>query len=162
MQQTWLSLIPFLIAVGAAAATGTAFRPGRWYMQLEKPSWTPPDWSFGIAWAVLYILIAWAGWRVGLHAPQGQAALPLGLWACQIALNTLWTPIFFGQRRPDRAVPVIVLLWLTVATMLGAFFSIDALAGLATIPYLIWVSFAAVLNIAIWRKNPYAHEMAVR
>ena len=67
-------------------------------------SWTPPDWVFPVVWTTLYVLIAWAGWRVGLRAPLGEAALPLGLWACQIALNVLWTPVFFGLRRPDLAV----------------------------------------------------------
>ena len=159
MDQSWLSFIPFLIAVAAAGATGAAFPPGEWYRRLDRPSWTPPDWAFPVVWTILYLLIAWAGWRVGQRVPAGQAALPLGLWACQIALNTLWTPIFFGLHRPDRAVPVVVLLWLAVATMLGSFFGIDALAGLAVVPYLLWVSLAAVLNIAIWRRNPGAHRI---
>lgn len=162
MDQSWLSFIPFAIACAAAAATGVAFKPGDWYRRLDLPSWTPPDWMFPVAWTVLYVLIAWAGWRVGNRVPAGGAALPLGLWACQIALNALWTPIFFGKHRPDLAVPVIVALWLAVATMLGSFFSIDALAGLAVVPYLIWVSLAAVLNIAVWRRNPRAHELAPR
>ena len=159
MDQSWLSLIPFVIACGAAAVSGAVYPPGNWYRRLDLPRWTPPDWSFGVIWTVLYILIAWAGWRVGLRAPRGEAALPLGLWACQIALNTVWTPIFFGLRRPDAAVPVVVLLWLSVAAMLGSFLAIDALAGLAMIPYLLWVSVAAVLNIAVWRRNPRAHEI---
>ena len=157
MQQTWLSLIPFLVACAAAGASGAAFRPGDWYRRLDKPSWTPPDWVFPVAWTALYLLIAWAGWRVGLRAGTGEAAMALGLWACQIALNTLWPPLFFGLHRPERGLVVIVLLWLTVATMLGTFFSIDGLAGLAVVPYLLWVSYAAVLNIAIWQRNPHAH-----
>lgn len=157
MEQSWLSLIPFLVACGAAAAAASAFRPGPWYRRLDLPSWTPPDWVFPVVWAVLYLLIAWAAWRVGLRAQSGEAAMALGLWACQIALVTLWSPVFFGLHRPDLAVPVVVLLWLSVATMLGSFFSIDGLAGLAVVPYLIWISYAAVLNIAIWRRNPRAH-----
>jgi translocator protein len=161
MDQSWLSLIPFVIACAAAAVSGSVFPPGEWYRRLDLPSWTPPDWVFPVVWTILYVLIAWAGWRVGLRAPLGEAALPLGLWACQIALNVLWTPIFFGLRRPDAAVPVVVLLWISVAAMVGSFMTIDAWAGFAMIPYLLWVTIAAALTIAVWRRNPRAHEVPV-
>lgn len=160
MDQSWLSLVPFAIACAAAAASGWAFPPGRWYRRLDLPGWTPPDWTFPVIWTVLYVLIAWAGWRVGLRAPTGAAALPLGLWACQIALNTLWSPVFFGLRRPDLAVPIVALLWITVAAMVGSFMGVDAWAGFAMIPYLLWVSLAAALNIAVWRRNPRANEVS--
>jgi translocator protein len=159
MDQSWLSLIPFIIACGAAAASGSAFPPGEWYRRLDLPSWTPPNWVFPVVWTTLYVLIAWAGWRVALRAPMGEAALPLGLWACQIGLNVLWTPVFFGLRRPDAAVPVVVLLWISVAAMVGSFMAIDAWAGFAMLPYLVWVTIAAALNIAVWRCNPRAHEI---
>lgn len=159
MEQSWLFLIPFVVACFAAGFTGAAFQPGVWYKRLDKPWWTPPDWSFGAVWTVLYILIAWAGWRVGMRAGAGEATLPLGLWACQIALNALWTPVFFGLRRPDTAVPVVILLWLSVAAMLGSFLTVDLWAGLAMIPYLAWVTIAAALNISVWRRNPDANRI---
>lgn len=153
----WLALIPYVVACMAAASTGMIFQPREWYRKLDRPPWTPPDWAFGAVWSVLYCLIAWAAWRVGLRAEAGAAALPLGLFACQITLNTLWSPIFFGLRRPDAAVPVVVLLWISVAAMMLSYFAVDFWAGLAMIPYLVWVTIASALNISVWRRNPKAH-----
>jgi tryptophan-rich sensory protein len=152
-----LALIPFVIACGAAASSGMAFPPGPWYRRLDRPPWTPPDWAFGVVWTVLYCLIAWAGWRVGLRAEAGAATLPLGLWACQLVLNSIWSPVFFGLRRPDAAVPIVLLLWIAVAAMVVSFLWVDTLAGIAMLPYLVWVTIASALNISVWRRNPGAH-----
>lgn len=160
MSQDLVALVPYAVGCAAAASTGMAFRPGPWYRKLDRPSWTPPDWSFGLVWTVLYCLIAWAGWRVGLRAEAGAAALPLGLWACQLVLNAIWSPVFFGLRRPDAAVPIVLLLWVSVAAMTFSFFGVDFLAGLAMVPYLVWVSIAAALNISVSRRNPRAHRIA--
>ena len=154
MDQSWLSLIPFAIACAAAAFSGGAFPPGHWYRRLDLPSWTPPDWAFPVIWTTLYVLIAWAGWRVGLRAPMGEAALPLGLWACQIALNTLWTPVFFGLRNPHGARIVIGGLWVAVLAAMLSLWALDTVAGLLFLPYLVWVSYAAALNFWIAAHNP--------
>ena len=153
MDETYISLLPFVVACAAAASTGMLFKPGDWYRDLEKPGWTPPDWSFGVVWTVLYCLIAWAGWRVGLRADSGAAALPLGLWACQITLNALWSPVFFGLRRPGTALPIIVLLLISVIAMTAVFMRVDLASGIAMIPYVIWVAIATALNVSIWRRN---------
>lgn len=158
--ESWLALAPYVVACFAAASTGMAFQPGNWYRKLDRPTWTPPDWAFGAVWSVLYCLIAWAGWRVGLRSEAGEAALPLGLWACQLTLNTLWSPVFFGLRRPDAAIPVVILLWVAVAAMIVSFLQIDVIAGVAMLPYLAWVTIAAALNISVWRRNPQAHAVA--
>ena len=104
----------YFVACAAAGATGGAFPPGDWYETLSKPSWTPPDWLFPVAWTVLYLAMSLTGMRVSLalegvggEAVSGVARYAPALWALQIALNTLWTPIFFGLQRIGGALVVI-------------------------------------------------------
>lgn len=141
----------FLIACGAAGTTGVLFKPGAWYAGLKKPGFTPPDWAFPVAWSLIYLLLAGAGYRLSLM-PGSQLAL--ALWAAQIALNTLWTPVFFGAHKLFVALVVLALLWLITAALLVAAFSLDALAGWMLLPYLVWLSLAAALNFCLWRDNP--------
>ncbi|MEX1661168.1 TspO/MBR family protein [Thioclava sp. 15-R06ZXC-3] len=143
----------FLAASAAAAATGIVFKPGNWYEGLTRPGFTPPNWLFPIAWTYLYISVAYATARV---AGQDGAQLALALFAVQIALNTLWTPLFFGAHRLGLAMIVLALLWVAVAAMGVAFIGLDLIAGLLVLPYIIWLSLAAALNWRIWRDNPAA------
>lgn len=140
----------FLAATATAAATGTIFRPGDWYEGLRRPGWAPPKWAFPLVWTTLYVLMAWAAARVAALPASGHA---LALWSLQIALNTLWTPVFFGARRMGMGAAIIVLLWLTVASMLWQFWKLDAWAALMILPYLAWLSVAAALNVWVWRAN---------
>ena len=149
----WSLFLIFLAATGAAAATGAMFDPGEWYEGLDKPSWTPPKWLFPVAWTFLYISMSIAAARV---AVQEGSAYALAFFALQIALNTLWTPIFFGLHRMRAAMVVMVFLWLAVAACLITFIRLDLLAGLLFVPYIIWVSVAAALNFSVWRRNPSA------
>ncbi len=147
----WTLFFIFLAGCGAAAATGAMFEPGEWYESLNKPSWTPPKWLFPVAWTTLYLCIAAAGARV---AVLDGAAYAMAFYALQLALNTLWTPIFFGLRRMGAGMVVIGLLWATVAATMLSFFALDILAGLLFVPYLVWVSVASALNWSVWRLNP--------
>ncbi len=147
----WLLFVVFLAASFVAASNGQSFGPDAWYAALRKPVWTPPNWLFPIAWTVLYIAIAVAAARVAT-LPGG--ALGVALWALQITLNSIWTPIFFGQHRLRGGVVVISLLCLAVAATTIAFFRVDAIAGWLFAPYLAWVGFATALNVAVWRLNP--------
>ena len=140
----------FLAACGAAAATGAMFQPGEWYDSLQKPSWTPRPWVFPVAWTTLYLLMAFAAARAALLPDNGQA---MAFWALQIALNTLWTPVFFGLHRMRAALVVIALLWLAVVATAYSFVQIDLIAGLALLPYVLWVSIASALNFTVWRLN---------
>ncbi len=141
----------YLLACGAAATTGALFSPGEWYESLKKPSWTPPNWLFPVAWTTLYLLMAASAARVsGLEG----ASYALAFWAVQIAFNTLWTPIFFGLRRLRAAMVVMVGLWLSVAATTWAFFALDLWAGLMFVPYLAWVTVAGALNFWVMRHNP--------
>ncbi|NSX53349.1 tryptophan-rich sensory protein TspO [Parasulfitobacter algicola] len=146
----WLVFIVYLAACMAAAATGAMFQPGQWYKDLTKPAWTPPDWLFPIAWTALYLIIAYAAMRASLA--QG-AALATAFWAFQIALNTLWSPVFFGLRKLKTALIVIIFLWIAVVGTMVSFYMVDMIAGLLIVPYLIWVSYAGALNFAIVRMN---------
>lgn len=146
----WTIFLVFLAACLGAAATGALFPPGDWYDRLDKPSWTPPKWLFPVAWTALYIAMAWAAARVAVLPGNGLA---LALWACQIAFNGLWTPVFFGLRRMGGGLVVIAALWLAVAATTLAFWRLDLVAGLLFAPYLIWVSYASALNFDVWRRN---------
>jgi tryptophan-rich sensory protein len=151
----FLVFATYLMACGAAAATGAMFKPGDWYSGLAKPAWTPKDWMFPVAWTTLYICMSWAAMRIAAQAGSdprtGQA---LALWSVQIAVNTLWTPVFFGLRRIGAALVIIALLWLAVAATMVAFWQIDTVAGWLMAPYLLWVTIAAALNRSVYWRNP--------
>jgi len=140
----------FLLACGAAAATGIIFKPGAWYEALQKPKFTPPNWAFPVAWTTIYLLLAWAGYRLTV-LPGSETVL--ALWAAQIALNTLWTPVFFGAHRIVTAMVILALLWMVVATMIVMALRLDIVTGLVLFPYLLWLSVAAALNLSILRHN---------
>jgi benzodiazapine receptor len=140
----------FLLACAAAAATGIIFKPGPWYRALQKPSFTPPDWLFPVAWTTIYLLLAWAGYRLTL-LPDSETAL--ALWAAQIALNTLWTPVFFGANRIVTAMVILALLWVVVAALMVSALQLDMVTGLILLPYLAWLTVAAALNFSIMRHN---------
>lgn len=145
-----MTFLIFLIACGAAASTGIIFKPGQWYEELNKPSFTPPKWLFPVAWSIIYLLLAWAGYRLSL-LPGSQVVL--ALWAAQIALNTLWTPVFFGAHRIFAGMVIISLLWLVVAAMVILALRLDLVTGLILFPYLIWLCVASALNFSILRHN---------
>ena len=148
-----LALGGWLLLCFAAAALGGFFMPGEWYASLEKPSWNPPGWVFGPVWTALYAVMAvaaWLVWRRGGFAAQRR---PLLLFSVQITLNAAWTPLFFGLHRPGLAFAEIVLLWLAIAATLVVFARVSRPAAWLLVPYLAWVSFAAVLNFTLWRLN---------
>ncbi|WP_306115648.1 MULTISPECIES: TspO/MBR family protein [unclassified Roseovarius] len=147
----WVYFAIFLAACFAAGATGAMFPPGTWYDELEKPTWTPPNFVFPLAWTTLYFCMAYAGARVAVSPENGLA---LALWALQIALNTLWTPVFFGLRKIRAGLFVLACLWMSVAAAMVALWQVDWLAGLLFLPYLAWVSIAAALNYSVMRLNP--------
>ncbi|WP_022705809.1 tryptophan-rich sensory protein TspO [Paracoccus zeaxanthinifaciens] len=140
----------FLLASAAAATTGIVFKPGAWYDGLRKPGFTPPKWAFPVAWTAIYLLSAYAASRI---APLPGAGMALALWAAQIALNTLWTPLFFGAHRMALAMVCMLTLLVTVLAMTLAFWRLDWLSGLMILPYLGWLVVAAGLNWRIWRDN---------
>ena len=141
----------FFSATCAAAATGAMFPTGDWYKQLNKPTWTPPDWVFPVAWTSIYLLISFAGARV---AGMEGAQLALAFWALQIAFNTLWTPVFFGLRALRKSLPIMAGLWVAVLGATITHFQVDFWAGMAFVPYIVWVTIAAALNLKMVQLNP--------
>lgn len=124
-----------------------------WYQDLEQPSWNPPDWVFGPVWSVLYIAIAVSGWLVWRAQTWSRTRVPLIIWGIQLALNLLWTALFFGLEQPGLAVIEIAILWLAIVATIVTFWPISRLAAVMLVPYLAWVSYAAALTYSIWSLN---------
>lgn len=139
-----------LLTFAAPAVSAFIPMPGEWYDSLRKPAWNPPDWLFGPVWGVLYTLMAVAAWLVWLRTSSTR---PLAPYFVQLALNAAWTPVFFAAHRMDLALGVIVALWLMILVTIRRFVAIRAASGWLLGPYLLWVSFAAVLNFTLWRMN---------
>jgi translocator protein len=145
------SLAVFVVLCVVAASSGALFQPGAWYETLDKPSWTPPNWSFGVVWTILFLMIAVAGWLAWRAAGW---SLPIVLWAAQLVVNAAWSWLFFGRRRMDLAFVDVVLLWLLIAGFIVSVWPVSLWAALLFVPYLVWVSIAAALNRSVWRRNP--------
>lgn len=152
--KTLFGLIGWLLLCFAASVVGALFMPGEWYAALNKPAWNPPGWIFGPVWTALYAMMAVAAWLVWQRGGFAVQRRPLGLFLAQLALNALWTPLFFGLRQPGVAFAEIILLWLAILATLLAFRPVSRAAAWLLVPYLTWVSFAAVLNGTLWRLNP--------
>ena len=151
-----LMLALFIAVTFVAAGLGAFFAStsvSNWYPMLRKPSWNPPAWIFGPVWTVLYLMMAIAAWLVWRKRGFDSAAGALGLFALQLALNALWSPLFFGLRNPLAGLVDIVPLWAAILATLVCFWKISPLAGTLLAPYWLWVSFATALNFMIWRMN---------
>lgn len=146
--------VALCLGIGALGASVTATSVRTWYAALARPSFTPPDAVFGPVWTALFILMAVAAWRVWRSADRETSRGPLTLFALQLALNLGWSVVFFGLQKIGAAVATIVVLDVAVVVTMLAFRTIDRLAALLLVPYLAWISFATVLNIAFWRLNP--------
>ena len=151
--RTVLGLGGWLVACFAAASLGAVFMPGEWYAGLRKPAWNPPGWVFGPVWSALYTMMAVAAWLVWKRGGFVAQRRPLALFLAQLVLNAAWTPLFFGLQQPGIAFVEIVLLWLAIASTLAAFRPVSRVAAWLLAPYLVWVSFATMLNFALWRLN---------
>jgi tryptophan-rich sensory protein len=151
-----LALGAWLVVCFAAAGVGSlATRPAidTWYAGIAKPEWTPPNWLFGPVWTALYLSMAVAAWLVWRRAGLSGAWLPLTIFGVHLALNALWSILFFGMGKPGLAFAEIILLWASILATILSFYRVVPAAGLILIPYLLWVSFASALNFAIWRLN---------
>jgi benzodiazapine receptor len=148
-----LALIP-VVAAGVLGNLATIPNIPTWYSSLVKPAFNPPNWIFGPVWTALYVLMAYAFYRILCQAPGHKwrrAAIVAFLF--QIALNAAWSFAFFGAHSPALGLAVILPLWVAIAVTLRLFLSQDRTAGWCIAPYLAWVSFAVLLNFAILRLN---------
>jgi len=148
-----ITLLALCLGVGALGAFATAQSVGTWYQTLAKPSFNPPDRVFAPVWTALYVLMAVAAWLAWRRAGFARARPAFMLFALQLALNLAWSFLFFGARWIGGALVEVVLLWFAIAATIAAFRHCSQWAGILMMPYIAWVSFAAVLNFAIWRLN---------
>jgi len=144
-------LIP--LAIGGISGFATASSISDWYVSLNKPSFNPPNYLFAPVWTCLYLLMGISLFLIW-KSPFGQdRANALIVFSIQILLNFIWSFLFFKFRMPGLALIEIVLLWISILTMIIVFSRISKPAAYLQIPYLFWVSFASILNAAIWRLN---------
>ena len=148
-----LALAGWLAFCFVASAGALFVSVDGWYASLAKPPWNPPSWVFAPVWTLLYFLMAVAAWLVWREGGWTAQRLPLGLFLAQWVLNALWTPLFFGMHRPGLAFVEIAVFWCVLAATLVAFWQVRFVAGILLLPYLAWVTFAANLNLTIWRLD---------
>jgi len=148
-----VGLVLWILAALAAGWIGSRFMPGDWYASLAKPSWNPPNTIFGPVWTVLYILMGVSAWLVWRQTGFSGAKGPLTLFIIQLALNALWSYLFFGAHQPMLAFIEIVALAAVILITMLFFWTIRPLAGVLLIPYLAWVLFASALNFQLWQLN---------
>ena len=149
------TFLAFYAATFVAASSAAVWDVGgTWYQSLTQPSFTPPSWVFGPVWTILYLMIAIVAYRIAYAAQTPWKASALGLWALQIALNTLWTPVFFGAKNLGGAMIYIALLWVTICLLILVTRQVDKLSAILLLPYLAWVTFASILNFVFWTLNP--------
>ncbi|TKK81277.1 tryptophan-rich sensory protein [Herbidospora galbida] len=148
----WPGLLVFALVVALVAVTGglAASNAGAVYTQLDLPSWAPPQWLFGPVWTVLYAMIAISGWLVWEACGLDRSFVP---YVVQLVLNALWTPLFFGAGLYGAAFVDIALLWVAIVVNIVVFLRRRRVAGWLLVPYLLWVTFAAALNLSIWTAN---------
>jgi tryptophan-rich sensory protein len=153
-----LKLVTSLVVCQCAGILGSVFTTPAiptWYAALQKPAFTPPSWLFAPAWITLYLLMGIAAffvWRAGLDNRWARVALLIFL--IQLVLNALWSVVFFGLQSPLYGVIVIITLWIAILATIISFTRTSRLAAWLLVPYILWVSFASVLNISIWVLNP--------
>ena len=150
----WLVLAGFILlclVTGFIGGSATQNSIDTWYATLVKPSWNPPNWVFAPVWTLLYIMMGVAAWLV--WKTRDRIGPAMVLFGAQLVFNLGWSLIFFGLRSPGLALIEVVFLWGSVLLTMLAFFGRSLAAGWLFVPYLAWVSFAAILNFAIWRLN---------
>ena len=150
-----LTVVVTCLVIGYFSGMVTRSAIVSWYPTLVKPSFNPPNWIFAPVWSMLYIMMGVAAglvWnRIDFEKELVKKALVL--FAIQLALNALWSYLFFGLKNPMLAGIEIVLLWLMIFETYSKFVKINKIAGYLFIPYLLWVTFAMVLNGSIWWLN---------
>jgi benzodiazapine receptor len=157
-QQHWLwtAVLAATPVIAASVLGNIATMPqiNGWYATIAKPSFNPPNWVFGPVWTILFLMIGYAFYRVLRtpdFTPSRRAAIAIFL--VQMALNAAWSWAFFAAQSPLAGLLVIAPLWLSIIATIAVFWRVDTIAGALLLPYLAWVSFASVLNFAIWRLN---------
>jgi len=140
------------LLIGFSGSLFTISEIENWYQTLQKPSWNPPNWLFGPVWTALYVLMGISLFLVWRSAAS-QKSTAIILFALQLVLNFFWSFIFFKEHQPGFAFAEILVLWLMILLTIFSFGRINKVAAWLLVPYMSWVSFAAVLNFTIWQLN---------
>lgn len=151
-KHAWVLLVSILVPLGLGSLGGL-LTDSMWYAELRRPSFAPPGWVFGPVWTVLYAGMGTAAWLVWRKAGWRDGRGALTWYGVQLALNAVWTPIFFGWRQIGWAFAEILVLAVCIVITLVSFWRVDRRAGVLLVPYLAWVAFAAVLNGSLWVLN---------
>ena len=151
--QTTAALPLWILLALSAGLAGSRWLPGDWYLALEKPAWNPPSWVFAPVWTTLYVMMGVAAWLVWRRSGFAGARGALSLFFCQLGLNALWSYIFFGAHQMGWALVEMGGLWVAILGTILAFRRHSCAAARLLMPYLAWVSFAAVLNFTLWQLN---------
>lgn len=148
---TGLTLLPLLGGFGGAIFTSNNI--DNWYALIQKPDWRPPNWAFGPVWTFLYLSMGFASYLIWRDDQGTSRVVNLSVYAANLLVNWIWTPIFFGWHQVRSAFYVIILLDVIVVSMCVLFFRINKIAGALIIPYIIWLGLATCLNWSIWQLN---------
>ncbi|MEO7431386.1 MAG: TspO/MBR family protein [Dokdonella sp.] len=147
-------MIALLAAAAASGFGALATDLSAWYYALQKPSWQPPDWLFGPVWTTIFALAALSGLLAWRRAPDATSRRRmLIVFAANVVLNVVWSVLFFRMHRPDFALYEVSLLWSSIVTLMVLMWNYSRTSSLLLTPYLVWVSFASILNLAIIRLN---------
>lgn len=148
------SSVVICLVVGSLGSFFTAPAIPTWYEGLTKPFFNPPNWIFAPMWTILYILMGISFYLIWIKHPKDKRAIgALKLFGIQLAVNAIWSPIFFGMKNLFLALITIVLMWILIKKTILAFMPIDKKAAKLLYPYIAWVSFATVLNFSVWILN---------
>lgn len=155
-RRDWFGLAGFLLLSFAVSGIGgaiTATSVGNWYQTLERSALSPPDWVFGPVWTTLFIFMAVAGWRIWRQEASQARRLALSVYGLQLALNLLWSFLFFGLQQIGWSLVEIVILLLVIIVNTVLFWRMDRLAGMLFLPYAAWVAYATILTATLWVLN---------
>lgn len=141
------------LIIGGVSGIATAANIPTWYASLQKPSFNPPNYLFGPVWTVLYILMGLSLYMVLQKATAAQTKSILLIFAVQLTLNFFWSILFFAAKQLGLALVEIIFMWSAILGMIIIYYPINKAAALLQIPYLLWVSFATLLNASIWKLN---------
>ena len=154
------ALALFLVLTLSAGVVGALFSPGfsaaaaHWYAAVVQPDWVPPQNWFPPVWIVLYVLIAIAAWIIWRERYHRGRTIAITAYCIQLLLNTLWAPVFFGLKNIDAGLFCIVAIWLAVGWTMREFARVKPAAALILVPYFLWITFIAAINLAVWKLNP--------
>jgi translocator protein len=156
MKIHWVKLIASLVMCQVAGIIGSLFTASSipiWYAALNKPIFNPPNWIFAPVWIFLYILMGISFYLIWIKSDVPNFGLLFSLFLFQLILNSFWTIIFFGLKSPLLAFIEIIILWIAILFCIILFYKVSKVSSVLLIPYILWVSFAAILNFAIWKLN---------